>query len=108
MALMKVYEFIAINKYINNSLNLTKPIKIISFSCYTKDINKDLKIGVYDNNTLIESFYINPRKNITIKSKYLNDDEKKKAVNFFKDNGMILLDYQLFKIDYRKLMEELK
>ena len=108
MALMKVYEFIAINKYINNSLNLTKPIKVISFSCYTKDINKDLKIGVYDNNTLIESFYINPRKSIKVKSKYLTGDNKNKVIEFFKEKGMILLDYQLFKINYRELMEALK
>ena len=108
MALMKAYEFIAINKSINNILNLTRTIKIISFSCYNKSINKDLKIGVYDNNTLIDDFYINPRKCIKVKSKYLNDDDKKIVVDFFEDNGMILLDYQFFKIDYRKLMEALK
>ena len=108
MALMKVYEFIAINRYINNTLNLSKKIKIISFSCYKKFSKKYIKIGVYDNNTLIEYFYINPRKSIKVKLKYLNDVDKKKIINFFKENGMFFIDYQLFKTDYRKLMESFK
>ena len=97
MGWMKCYEFKSINESINKKLNLSKEIRIISFSPVKKDICKDLHIGVYEDKKMIEDFYINPRKKIRIKSKYLNSNDKDILNSFIKINGLKLLDYQLYR-----------
>ncbi len=103
MGFMKVYEFKNIDKFINNKLNLSKTIRISSFSPVKSYLCKDIHIIIFDNCNLIEDFYINPRKKIKIKSKYLNDVDKGKLKDFFTSYGMNIMDYQLYKIDYRSL-----
>ena len=107
MAFFKCYEFIAIDRSINNYLKLSKKIRILSFSPIKKNINKDLLIGVYDDKTKIEEFYINPIKKIKIKSKYLNNLEKDKLSKYLSIYGNILLEYQLFRINYQEYVERM-
>lgn len=100
----KGYEFRSINKKINKELNLSKEIHISSLSINNdKSICKDLIISVIDNNKELEYFYFNPRKKNSIKSKYLNKEDKTKLSNYMINNGMKLLDYQLYKINYKEL-----
>ena len=98
MALFKCYEFMNINKSINSYLNLSKEIRIISFSPYKINICKDLHIGVYEDHKMVEDFYVNPRKKIKIKSKYLNDIDKSKLIDYLSIHGLDILNYQLYKI----------
>jgi hypothetical protein len=103
MGFMKCYEFININKLINERLGLNNNIRIISFSPDKNYLCKNIHIKVLDNHKELEDFYINPRKKIKIKSKYLNEMDKNKVNEYFSKYGSILLDYQLYKIDYRSL-----
>ena len=105
MGWMKGYQFIKINDYINKKLNLSKEIKIISFRPNPdKDICRNLHIGVYDNKILVEDFYINPRTNIIVKSKYLTKDDKDKLSVYLSKRGMSYLNYQLYRIEYKELV----
>lgn len=104
MGYLKGYEFKEINKRINNSINLSKRIVIQSFSPYkAKPISKDLIIYIYDNKEFLEKIFINPRKRINIKSKYLSHEEINILNNYFNINGINILNYQLYKKDYKEV-----
>jgi len=108
MGWMRGYEFKKINESINNSLKLSKEIKIISFR-YNRDIDisNNLIIGIYENNKIIEKLNIDPR-NIKINSNYLTNKDKEKLNNYLVLTGLHYLDYQLYKIDYTELLNRIR
>ena len=102
MGYLKAYEFLRINKSINEELKLSKDIRILSFNPYRNYRCKTLHIGVYDKG-LVEDFFVNPRKNIKIKSNYLTNEDKVLLSNYLYIYGNDLLDYQLYRINLDEL-----
>ena len=107
MGWMRGYQFKNINQSINNYLNLSKEIRIISFRYnHDKDISNNLHIGVYEDKNIIEDFYIDPR-NIIINSKSLTKEDIIKLKRYIELTGEDYLDYQLYKIDHKELNNRL-
>ena len=109
MGWMKGYQFKRINELINEKLNLSKEIRIISFRHnHDRDISNELLIGVYDDKKVVEEIYINPKKSVGIEDKNLTREDNKKLREYLSKTGMDYLDYQLYLIDYKKLLNRVE
>ncbi len=52
---------------------------------------------------VFEDFYINPRTEIKVNSKYLTKEDKDKLSIYLSKRGMSYLNYQLHRIEYKEL-----
>ena len=102
MGYLRGYEFVNINRNINNYLKLSKKIRFL-FNCWNPI--KDNETYLHQELTLIidkESFKIS-KEVLNIKSDILSKQENEKLNNYLKKYGPKLLDYELRKINFQDL-----
>lgn len=107
---LKGYDFININKIINNYLKLEKEIRFFFWPKKEKGLlvaNRNLIIQIIENKEILETKIINPRKKINKNFNILSIEDNEKLNNFLNTCGKNLLEYQQNKINYEDIKKRL-